>query len=76
MPTGEPDELIDCDDVLIAVGQENAFPWIERDIGIEFDKWGMPVVDPTTMHRPSKSLFRRRCGVRPKEHHLGRRARP
>ncbi|MEO6173072.1 MAG: FAD-dependent oxidoreductase, partial [Arenimonas sp.] len=33
VPTGEPDELVECDDVLIAVGQENVFPWIERDIG-------------------------------------------
>ena len=39
--------MIECDDVLVAVGQENAFPWIERDIGIEFDRWDMPVVDPT-----------------------------
>jgi formate dehydrogenase beta subunit len=49
VPTGEPDTLIACDDVLVAVGQENAFPWIERDIGIEFDRWGMPKVDPKTM---------------------------
>lgn len=50
VPTGEPDERHDCDEVLIAVGQENAFPWIERDIGIEFDaKWDMPVVDKLTM---------------------------
>ncbi len=49
VPTGEPDELIACDDVLIAVGQANAFPWIERDMGIAFDpKWDMPVVDKTT----------------------------
>jgi NADPH-dependent glutamate synthase beta subunit-like oxidoreductase len=46
--TGEPDEHFDCDEVLIAVGQENAFPWIERDAGIAFDEWGMPVVDKTT----------------------------
>ncbi len=38
-----------CDDVLLAIGQENAFPWIERDIGIAFDEWGMPIVDRTTM---------------------------
>src|SRR6202049_153547 len=49
VPTGEPDEHMPCDDVLVAVGQENAFPWIERDIGIEFDKWRMPVVDVKTM---------------------------
>lgn len=49
VPTGEPDERIECDEVLIAVGQENAFPWIERDIGIAFDsRWDMPVVDATT----------------------------
>ncbi|WP_133000456.1 FAD-dependent oxidoreductase [Luteimonas arsenica] len=48
VPTGEPDEVIPCDEVLIAVGQENAFPWIERDLGIEFDEWGMPVVDAVT----------------------------
>src|SRR5687768_2686275 len=49
VPTGEPDEFVPCDDVIVAVGQENAFPWIERDIGIAFDKWGMPVVDTATM---------------------------
>ena len=43
-----PTSSIECDDVLVAVGQENAFPWIERDIGIEFDEWGMPVVDKVT----------------------------
>jgi NADPH-dependent glutamate synthase beta subunit-like oxidoreductase/ferredoxin len=48
VPTGEPDEFHACDDVLIAVGQENAFPWIERDAGIAFDEWGMPVVDDAT----------------------------
>jgi len=49
VPTGEPDETVPCDDVLVAVGQENAFPWIERDIGIEFDQWDMPKVDTVTM---------------------------
>jgi len=48
VPTGEPDHFFECDDVLVAVGQENAFPWIEPDAGITFDKWGMPVVDETT----------------------------
>ena len=49
VPTGEPDEIHDCEEVLIAVGQENAFPWIERDLGIDFDaKWDMPVVDELT----------------------------
>ena len=48
LPTGEPDEFFACDEVLIAVGQENAFEWIERDVGIDFDEWGMPVVDKIT----------------------------
>jgi formate dehydrogenase beta subunit len=48
VPTGEADQFYECDDVLVAVGQENSFPWIERDAGISFDKWGMPVVDETT----------------------------
>jgi formate dehydrogenase (NADP+) beta subunit len=47
--TGEPPVHFPCDDVLVAIGQENAFPWIERDIGIAFDEWGMPIVDRTTM---------------------------
>jgi len=57
VPTGEPDEHLACDDVLIAVGQENAFPWIERDIGIEFDKWGMPIVDEKTMRSTHPTVF-------------------
>jgi len=55
--TGEPDELIPCDDVLIAIGQENAFPWIERDLGLEFDRWGMPVVDKVTMQSTLPNVF-------------------
>jgi NADPH-dependent glutamate synthase beta subunit-like oxidoreductase len=58
IPTGEPDERVECDDVLVAVGQENAFPWIERDIGIEFDdKWDMPKVDETTMASTHPKVF-------------------
>ena len=45
--TGE--KIIPCDDVVLAIGQDNAFPWIERDIGIEFDEWDCPVVDEITM---------------------------
>jgi formate dehydrogenase beta subunit len=56
-PTGEPDQHIECDDVLLAIGQENAFPWIEKDIGIEFDKWGMPVVDPVTFQSTNPRVF-------------------
>jgi NADPH-dependent glutamate synthase beta subunit-like oxidoreductase len=48
-PTGEPDQHFECDEVLVAVGQENAFPWIEKDCGIAFDQWGMPVVDKLTL---------------------------
>jgi len=57
VPAGEPDVHIPCDDVLVAVGQENTFPWIERDIGIEFDKWGMPVVDETTYRSTHEKIF-------------------
>ena len=57
VPTGEPDVVHECDDVLVAVGQENAFPWIERDVGIEFDKWGMPVLDPATLQSSRKEVF-------------------
>jgi formate dehydrogenase beta subunit len=57
VPTGEPDVQMDCDDVLVAVGQENAFPWIERDIGLEFDKWDMPKVDPKTMQSTIPHVF-------------------
>jgi formate dehydrogenase (NADP+) beta subunit len=57
VPTGEPDQHFECDDVLVAVGQENAFPWIERDIGIEFDEWDMPVVDEVTMGSSHPKVF-------------------
>jgi len=57
VPTGEPEVVHECDDVLVAVGQENAFPWIERDIGIAFDKWGMPVLDPATLQSSRKDVF-------------------
>jgi NADPH-dependent glutamate synthase beta subunit-like oxidoreductase len=46
-----------ADDVILAIGQEGAFPWIERDIGIEFDKWGMPVVDKTTFQCTRPGVF-------------------
>ncbi len=57
VPTGAPDVVFDCDDVLIAVGQENAFPWIERDCGIAFDEWGMPVLDATTFRTSLPHVF-------------------
>jgi NADPH-dependent glutamate synthase beta subunit-like oxidoreductase len=57
VPTGEPDVTYECDDVLVAVGQENAFPWIERDIGLEFDSSGMPVLNPVTLQSSRKEVF-------------------
>jgi len=57
VPSGEPDVVMECDDVLVAVGQENAFPWIERDIGLEFDKWDMPKVNPATMQSTNPKVF-------------------
>ena len=43
------EKVIACDDVVLAIGQDNAFPWVERDIGIEFDEWDCPLVNETTM---------------------------
>ena len=57
VPTGEPDVFIECDDVLIAVGQENAFPWIERDCGIEFDQWGLPVLGKQSLQSTLPRVF-------------------
>ena len=57
VPSGEPEQHFPCDDVLVAVGQENAFPWIERDIGIEFDQWDMPKVDSKTMASTHPKIF-------------------
>ncbi len=56
-PTGEPDEHYPCDDVLVAIGQENSFPWIERDCGLEFDQKGMPKVDPVTYQSTIANVF-------------------
>ncbi len=49
--------VIPCDDVILAIGQDNAFPWIERDIGIEFGDWDMPVVDRTTFQTTRDGVF-------------------
>lgn len=57
VPTGEDDVFFPADDVLIAVGQENSFPWIERTIGLDFDKWEMPVVDKTTFQSTNPRVF-------------------
>ena len=57
IPTGEAPVLFECDDVLLAIGQDNAFPWIERDIGLEFDEWGLPVVDRETFASTLNGVF-------------------
>ena len=49
--------FVECDDVCIAIGQDNAFPWIERDLGVEFGKWDMPVVDATTFQSTLPKVF-------------------
>jgi formate dehydrogenase beta subunit len=46
-----------CDDVILAIGQDNAFPWIERDLGMEFDQWDVPVVDETTFESTVAGVF-------------------
>ena len=56
IPTGAVVQYA-CDDVLVAIGQENAFPWIEQDIGIEFDRWGMPKVDAVTFQSTNPKVF-------------------
>lgn len=53
--TGET--VIPCDDVILAIGQDNAFPWIERDIGIEFNDWECPIVDESTMMCSRDGIF-------------------
>jgi ferredoxin len=56
VPTGEPEQFFECDDVLVAVGQENSFPWIERDSGIEFEH-GLPKLDKTTLQSTVPNVF-------------------
>jgi NADPH-dependent glutamate synthase beta subunit-like oxidoreductase len=51
------EQFLPADDVILAIGQENAFPWIERDIGIEFDKWNVPVVDAKTFQSTRPGVF-------------------
>lgn len=57
VPTGEPEVFFEADDVILAIGQDNAFPWIERDIGIEFGEWEMPVVDKVTFQTTHPKVF-------------------
>ena len=49
--------VIPCDDVILAIGQENAFPWIERDIGLQFGEWDMPIVDKATLQSTLPGVF-------------------
>jgi NADPH-dependent glutamate synthase beta subunit-like oxidoreductase/ferredoxin len=51
------EEFFPCDDVILAIGQENAFPWIERDVGIELDKWSVPKVDAHTFQSTLSNVF-------------------
>ena len=55
--TGEDPVVIPCNDVLCAIGQDNSFPWIERDLGIEFDKWELPVLNKTTFQSTHERVF-------------------
>jgi formate dehydrogenase beta subunit len=57
VPTREQDAFLECDDVLVAVGQENAFPWIERDSGIAFDDWGLPNLDKVSLQSTVPNVF-------------------
>jgi formate dehydrogenase beta subunit len=57
VPTGEDWVFMGADDILMAIGQENSFPWIERDLGIEFDKWDMPVVNTSTFQSTNAKIF-------------------
>ena len=57
VPSGEPDVYMECDHVLMAIGQENHCPWIERDIGLEFDKWDCPVLDEVTFQSTHPKVF-------------------
>jgi len=57
IPTGDDPVLFECDDVLLAIGQDNAFPWIERDIGLEFDARDLPIVDRETFASTLPGVF-------------------
>ena len=57
VPSGEPDVFMECDHILMAIGQENHCPWIERDLGIEFDKWDCPVLDEVTFQSSLPTVF-------------------
>ncbi len=56
VPTGEI-VFMEADDVLLAIGQENSFPWIERDLNIEFNQWGLPTLNPQTYQSTNPKVF-------------------
>jgi len=51
------EEFFPCEDVILAIGQENAFPWIERSVGIELDRWNVPKVDKVTFQSTRPEVF-------------------
>ena len=57
VPTDDDPIIFECDDVLVAIGQDNAFEWIERDIGIDFGEWDMPIVDKVTFQSSNEKVF-------------------
>jgi formate dehydrogenase (NADP+) beta subunit len=57
IPTSDEPVILECDDVLVAIGQDNSFEWIERDIGLEFGEWDMPVVNPSTFQSTHPKVF-------------------
>ncbi|MFM9944681.1 MAG: FAD-dependent oxidoreductase [Bacteroidia bacterium] len=57
VPSGEAEVFIEADDVLVAIGQENSFPWIERDLGLEFDKWELPLLNEITFQSTLPQVF-------------------
>ena len=56
-PSGEEDVFMEADHILMAIGQDNHCPWIERDIGLEFDKWDCPVLDEVTFQSTNEKVF-------------------
>ena len=57
VPTGEPDVYIEADHILMAIGQENHCPWIERELGIEFDKWDCPIINEDSLQSTHEKVF-------------------
>ena len=57
IPTGEEPVFMECDEVLLAIGQQNAFPWIKEDSGVEFNDWGLPLLDEVTLQTTVDKVF-------------------